>query len=95
MFAAALGILLGLLVLINGTAGSGALFSLAVASNVLSWGLPVLLILFTLWEKRFIPGPFYFGSTISTLINIVSVGWTGYVIVLCMFLIPLPLTRTP
>ena len=34
MFAA--GILLGLLVLINGTAGSGALFSLAVASNFLS-----------------------------------------------------------
>ncbi|AOW27316.1 uncharacterized protein CAALFM_C202790CA [Candida albicans SC5314] len=85
MFAAALGILLGLLVLINGTAGSGALFSLAVASNVLSWGLPVLLILLPYGRKRFIPGPFYFGSTISTLINIVSVGWTGYVIVLCMF----------
>ncbi|KAK6894344.1 GABA-specific permease, partial [Candida tropicalis] len=33
----------------------------------------------------FIPGPFYFGKYISTLINIVSVGWTGYVIVLCMF----------
>ena len=85
MFAAALGVLLGLLVLINGTAGSGALFSLAVASNVLSWGLPVLLILLPYGRKRFIPGPFYFGSTISTLINIVSVGWTGYVIVLCMF----------
>ncbi|KGR14826.1 hypothetical protein I503_01725 [Candida albicans SC5314] len=85
MFAAVLGILLGLLVLINGTAGSGALFSLAVASNVLSWGLPVLLILLPYGRKRFIPGPFYFGSTISTLINIVSVGWTGYVIVLCMF----------
>ncbi|MCP8716271.1 MAG: hypothetical protein M5E90_02510, partial [Asgard group archaeon] len=28
---------------------------------------------------------FYFGKYISTLINIVSVGWSGYVIVLCMF----------
>ncbi|KAK6876073.1 GABA-specific permease [Candida tropicalis] len=85
MFAAALGIVLGLLVLINGSAGSGALFSLAVASNTLSWGLPVLLVLLPYGRKRFIPGPFYFGKYISTLINIVSVGWTGYVIVLCMF----------
>nr|MCP8717928.1 amino acid permease [Asgard group archaeon] len=85
MFAAALGIVLGLLVLINGSAGSGALFSLAIASNQLSWGLPVLLVLLPYGRKRFIPGPFYFGKYISTLINIVSVGWTGYVIVLCMF----------
>ncbi|KAL6452381.1 UGA4 GABA-specific permease [Candida maltosa Xu316] len=85
MFAGALGILLGLLVLINGSAGSGALFSLAVASNVLSWGLPVLLVLLPYGRKRFVPGPFYFGTKISNLINIVSVGWAGYVIVLCMF----------
>ncbi|RCK54449.1 GABA-specific permease [Candida viswanathii] len=85
MFAAALGIVLGLLVLINGDAGSGALFSLAVASNTLSWGLPVLLVLLPYGSRRFIPGPFHFGKTISTMINIVSVGWTGYVIVLCMF----------
>ena len=85
MFAGAMGIVLGLLVLINGSAGSGALFSLAIASNQLSWGLPVLLVLLPYGRKRFIPGPFYFGKYISTLINIVSVGWTGYVIVLCMF----------
>ncbi|KAK6885706.1 GABA-specific permease [Candida tropicalis] len=85
MFAGAMGIVLGLLVLINGSAGSGALFSLAIASNQLSWGLPVLLVLLPYGRKRFIPGPFYFGKYISTLINIVSVGWSGYVIVLCMF----------
>ncbi|KAK6461581.1 amino acid/polyamine transporter I [Scheffersomyces coipomensis] len=85
MFAGCISLLLGLLVLINGTAGSGALFSLAVASNILAWGVPVLLVILPYGRKRFIPGPFYLGKIGSFLVNLTTVCWITYVIIMSMF----------
>ncbi|KAG7662075.1 uncharacterized protein J8A68_004463 [[Candida] subhashii] len=83
-FGGFLGLLLGLLVLI-GPAGANALFSLAVASNYLSWGTPVLLVLLPVGRKRFVRGQFYLGTYLSTFINITTVCWILYSIVLVMF----------
>ncbi|KAG5417086.1 hypothetical protein I9W82_004719 [Candida metapsilosis] len=85
IFAGILALLLGLLVLINGSAGSGALFSLAICSNSLAWGAPVVLILLPYGRKKFIPGPFYFGKWISTTICVVASCWLSFIIVLTMF----------
>lgn len=85
IFAGILALLLGLLVLINGTAGSGALFSLGICSNSLAWGAPVVLILLPYGRKKFIPGPFYFGKWISTTICVIASCWLGFIIVLTMF----------
>lgn len=85
IFAGILALILGLLVLINGTAGSGALFSLAICSNSLAWGMPVVLVLLPYGKKRFIPGPFYFGKWISTTICFVACCWLSFIIVLTMF----------
>ena len=52
IFAGVLSTLVGLLVLI-GDAGSGALFSLAIASLQLSWGLPVLLVLLPYGRRKY------------------------------------------
>ncbi|EGW34176.1 uncharacterized protein SPAPADRAFT_133471 [Spathaspora passalidarum NRRL Y-27907] len=84
IFGGAMALIMGLLVLI-GPAGANALFSLAVASNLLAWGMPVLLVLLPMGRARFISGPFYFGKVLSNIINFVTVCWVGYVIVLCMF----------
>ncbi|CAK9440299.1 uncharacterized protein LODBEIA_P43990 [Lodderomyces beijingensis] len=78
-------LIIGLLVLINGSAGSGALFSLGICSNSLAWGMPVLLILLPYGWKKFIPGPFYFGKVLSTTICVVATGWLAFIIVLTMF----------
>ncbi|KAK6205065.1 amino acid/polyamine transporter I [Scheffersomyces amazonensis] len=85
MFAGIISLLLGLLVLINGSAGSGALFSLAVASNILAWGTPVLLVILPYGRKRFIPGPFYLGPVLSNIINVITVFWIAFIIVMSMF----------
>ncbi|EGW34079.1 uncharacterized protein SPAPADRAFT_148468 [Spathaspora passalidarum NRRL Y-27907] len=85
IFAGCLSLVLGLLVLINGTAGANALFSLAVACNLLAWGTPVFLVLLPLGRKRFVSGPFYFGKIISRIINCVTSCWVVFVIVLAMF----------
>ncbi|KAG7661735.1 uncharacterized protein J8A68_004748 [[Candida] subhashii] len=84
IFGGVIGLLLGLLVFV-GPAGANALFSLAVASNYLSWGTPVLLVLLPVGRKRFISGPFHFGKMLSNIINFATVCWILYVIVLCMF----------
>ncbi|KAI3403663.2 hypothetical protein KGF56_003590 [Candida oxycetoniae] len=85
IFAGILSLFLGLLVLINGTAGSGALFSLGICSSSLAWAVPSLLILLPHGWKKFQPGPFYFGKTLSTGICAVSVCWLFFIIVLNMF----------
>ena len=84
IFAGALSTLVGLLVLI-GDAGSGALFSLAIASLQLSWGLPVLLVLLPYGRKKFISGPFHFGPKTNSVINVITICWSVYAIVLSMF----------
>ncbi|EER34491.1 hypothetical protein CTRG_01352 [Candida tropicalis MYA-3404] len=85
IFVGVFAVILGLLVLIHGAAGSNALFSLAIGCNAISWGMPILLVLLPYGRKKFIPGPFHFGKYLSTFINLVSAGWAGYVITLCMF----------
>lgn len=85
IFAGILALILGLLVLINGTAGSGALFSLAICSNSLAWGMPVVLILLPYGKKKIYTGTFYFGRWISTAICFVACCWLSFIIVLTMF----------
>ena len=84
IFGGCLSLLVGLLILVGPTA-SGALFSLAVAGNTFAWGMPVFLVLLPTGKLRFVPGPFYFGKTITTMIHCVTVAWTLYVIVMSMF----------
>lgn len=83
-FATILGSIMGLLILIDETAAS-ALFSLAVAGNLLAWGLPVFLVLLPFGKSRFVPGHLYFGKVFSTIINITTVFWVVFVIILSMF----------
>lgn len=84
IFAGVFSLILGLLILINATAAN-ALFSLGIAGNLLAWGIPVLLILLPLGKLRFIPGPFWFGNTLSTIINYITIFWELYGIVMVMF----------
>ncbi|CAI5756387.1 unnamed protein product [Candida verbasci] len=89
-FSGILGIILGLLVLI-GPAGSGALFSLGIASNTMSFLIPIIASM-TSGRKRFVNGPFWLGKY-SWIINFVTVCWLSYTIVLCMFPDNVPVTR--
>lgn len=75
---------LALLILIDTTAAN-ALFSLAVAGNLLAWGVPVLLVILpTESAKRFVPGPFY-SKKFFYPINIITCIWIVYVIIMVMF----------
>lgn len=75
-------IVLGLLCLIN-SAAANALFSLFVASNYLSWGMPIFCRL--VWgQERFIPGEFYTGR-FSKSIGCVAVVYLAFGVVLSMF----------
>ncbi|WPK27668.1 hypothetical protein PUMCH_005065 [Australozyma saopauloensis] len=83
-FAVGLGCFMGLLILINSVAAN-ALFSLAVAGNLLAWGVPVMLVLLpTKAAKRFVPGPFY-NKYLFAPINWITSAWVIFVIVLAMF----------
>ncbi|EGV61900.1 amino acid transporter [Yamadazyma tenuis ATCC 10573] len=84
IFGGCLSLILGLLILINATAAN-ALFSLAVTGNYLAWGMPVLLVLLPYGANKFHPGPFYFGTTATTVIHITTVVWIVYIIVMSMF----------
>lgn len=84
IFGGILSLILGLLILINAVAAN-ALFSLAVAGNLLAWGVPIFLILLPVGKLRFIPGPFWFGDKISSIINIITVVWLAYAMIMCMF----------
>ncbi|KAJ6111451.1 hypothetical protein N7523_007512 [Penicillium sp. IBT 18751x] len=75
-------IILGLLCLIN-SAAANALFSLFVASNYLSWGMPIFCRL--VWgQKRFVPGEFYTGR-FSQAIGAVAVVYLLFGVILSMF----------
>lgn len=75
-------LILGLLCLIN-NAATNALFSLFVASNYLSWGMPIFCRL--VWgEDRFQPGEFYTGR-FSRPIAYVAVVYLLFGVVLSMF----------
>lgn len=77
-------LVLGLLILIDTTAAN-ALFSLAVVGNQLAWVVPVLLVLLPVGRSRFVPGPFYLGPVLSTIINIITVLWGIFVMIFAMF----------
>lgn len=85
IFAGICALVIGCLCIIPGSAGSGALFSLAIASNNLAWGMPVFLVLLPYGRKKFIPGPFHFGHIISNIINTITVLYIVFAIVMCMF----------
>ncbi|OJJ50652.1 hypothetical protein ASPZODRAFT_162598 [Penicilliopsis zonata CBS 506.65] len=77
-----MGLIVGLLCLIN-NAAANALFSLFVASNYLSWGLPIFCRL--VWgQHEFQPGEFYTGVW-SRPIATVAVIYLAFGIVLSMF----------
>lgn len=82
-------IIVGLLCVI-GTTASQALFTLYIAGNYFSWGMPTFLRL-TLGKAKFVPGPFYLGPFWSLVC-----GWTSsifclYTIVMVMF----PVNKSP
>jgi hypothetical protein len=75
-------LILGLLCLIN-NAATNALFSLFVASNYLSWGMPIFCRVF--WGgNRFQPGEFYTGR-FSKPIAWIAVVYLLFGVVLSMF----------
>lgn len=84
IFSGLLSCFMSLLMLINTTAAN-ALFSMAVAGNLLAWGVPVLLVILpTESAKRFVPGPFY-SKKFFFPINLITCIWIAYVIVMVMF----------
>lgn len=84
IFSGILSCILALLILVNSVAAN-ALFSLAVAGNLLAWGVPVFLVILpTEAAKRFVPGPFYSEKWFLP-VNIITCVWICYVIVMCMF----------
>jgi amino acid transporter len=80
---ALISLLLGLLVLIGATA-SGALFSIGVIGNYVAWGTPQLLRL-TSGRDLFQPGLFYHGAKVSLFMNITSLSFMAFIIILAMF----------
>lgn len=76
-------ILIGLLILVGATA-SGALFSVAVIGNYVAWGTPQVL-RFTSGRDIFHPGKFYHGAKVSLAMNVISVTFMAFIIVLAMF----------
>lgn len=84
LFACTLACIMGLLILVNSIAAN-ALFSMAVAGNLLAWGVPVLLVILpTDAAKRFVPGPFY-SKKLFFPINVTTCLWVTYVIIMSMF----------
>lgn len=84
IFSGILSCVLALLILVNSIAAN-ALFSLAVASNLLAWGVPVFLVSIpTKAARRFVPGPFYL-KYFFLPVNIVTCCWIAYAIVMLMF----------
>lgn len=74
IFSDLLSCVLALLILIKSVAAN-ALFSLAVAGNLLAWDVPVLLVVLpTEAAKRFVPGPFY-SERWFLPVNIITCVW--------------------
>lgn len=82
-FSATIALLLGLLIL-AGTTTANALFSIAIIGNYVSWATPQIL-RFTSGKDLFKPGYFYTGKILSPIINIISVLFQFFVIVLACF----------
>ncbi|ODV80040.1 amino acid transporter [Suhomyces tanzawaensis NRRL Y-17324] len=84
-FAGVCALLLGLLTLIPGSAGSGALFSLGVASTMLAWCVPILMAFLPTGRSRFKPGKFSLGFYGNNTVHFIAICWLTYVIVMSMF----------
>lgn len=89
IFAAIVSLALGCLCL-AGPAAASALFSLTVSGNYTAWCVPVFLRL-TSGSKRFIPGPFHLGPTLSKINGWITVSWGLFVFVIAM----IPASRHP
>ncbi|WLF77325.1 hypothetical protein PVL30_001037 [Lodderomyces elongisporus] len=85
VFAGIMSLILGLLVLINGSAGSGALFSLGICSNSLAFLTPVVLILLPYGRRLFVPGPFHLGKVLTSVVNGLTVFWLLLIMIIAMF----------
>lgn len=87
-FAGALALIIGLLCLIGSTAAN-ALFTLYVCGNYFAWQSPIILRMFRQWSKdesvRFRPGTFYMGDIWSPIVNIVTIFFTNFTIIMAMF----------
>lgn len=84
LFGGVAALVFGLLILIGPTAAA-ALFSLAVASNTLAWGMPVFLVLLPMGASKFKPGYFSLGKTGNTIVHCITSVWVVYVITMSMF----------
>ncbi|ANB13611.1 Uga4p [Sugiyamaella lignohabitans] len=85
IFDGILGLILGLLVLIDGAAAQ-ALFSLGPASNGLAWGLPIFCRHVWFEKDAFVPGPFYLGHFWSRVNGLFASVYLIFVVfVLSMF----------
>ncbi|TID22586.1 hypothetical protein CANINC_003246 [Pichia inconspicua] len=82
LFASTISLALGCLCL-AGPAAASALFSLTVSGNYTAWCVPVLLRL-TSGSKRFTPGPFHLGPTLSKINGWITVSWGTFVFVIAM-----------
>lgn len=93
IFGGILAVLLGLLCLIGPTAAN-ALFTLYICGNYFAWQTPIILRLYRTWDKnpetRFKPGTFYLGDIMSPIVNIFTVLFTNFTIIMAMF----PTSRT-
>jgi amino acid transporter len=87
-FAGILALLLGCLCLIGNTAAN-ALFTLYVCGNYFAWQTPIMLRMYRQWSKdesvRFKPGTFYMGDIVSPIVNIITILFTNFTIVMAMF----------
>jgi amino acid transporter len=88
VFAGILALLLGCLCLIGNTAAN-ALFTLYVCGNYFAWQTPIMLRMYRQWSKdesvRFKPGTFYMGDIFSPIVNIITILFTNFTIVMAMF----------
>lgn len=76
--------ILALFILIDKVAAN-ALFTMSVAGSLLSWRMPVFLVILpTQSAKRFVPGPFY-SKTLFYPINIITCVWLFYALTMSMF----------
>jgi amino acid transporter len=83
VFAGFISLILGCLCL-AGTAAAGALFSLSVCANYVSWCTPIFLRL-TWGKDKFRPGSFYLGKGLSEVIGWIAVIWGLFIVTLVSF----------
>lgn len=87
VFAGTLALSIGLLCLIGPTAAN-AVFTLSICGNYFAWQTPVMLKLYRTWfgdgSQKFIPGTFYLGDFWSPVLNVFTLFWTNFVIIMCL-----------